>query len=105
VIESFGVDGPGGRKKALRWHVDYLLDHEASDLVAIIALRSPERMETAWGRLLEEDPHTRIVEKGLGAGDAPGRTHLLRVEADEGWWCRLPGRLFALRLGREARRV
>jgi Uri superfamily endonuclease len=85
-----------GRGKTLRWHIDYLLDHKAAELVAVVALRSPERLEPAWGRLLEEDSHTRVVERGLGASDAPRGTHLLRVEAGEGWWAGLPRRLFAL---------
>ncbi len=106
MIETFEAAGlccgdpTRGHGKRLRWHVDYLLDHEAAELVSVIALRNPERLEPAWGRWLEEDSHTRIVEKGLGASDAPGGTHLLRVEAGEGWWAGLPKRLFTLRSGR-----
>ncbi|OGG46731.1 MAG: hypothetical protein A3F84_18090 [Candidatus Handelsmanbacteria bacterium RIFCSPLOWO2_12_FULL_64_10] len=98
-------DPTPGRGKTLRWHIDYLLDHEAAELVAVIALRSPERLEPAWGGLLEGDPHTRIVEKGLGASDAPRSTHLLRVEAEEGWWAGLPRRLFALQSGKSKCKV
>jgi len=86
-----------GRGKTLRWHIDHLLDRLDAELVSVIALRSPERLEPVWGRLLEEDSHTHVVEKGLGAGDAPGDTRLLRVEADEGWWAGLPRRLSACR--------
>lgn len=106
MIEIFKAAGLGcgdlipKRGKTFHWHIDHLLDHEAVELVAIIAVRSPERLEPMWGKFLEEDPHTCIVEKGLGAGDAPGRTHLLRVEAEEGWWAGLPRRLFALRSGK-----
>lgn len=59
----------------------------------MIAIRSPLWLEGAIGQLLEQDSHTVIVEKGLGANDVPGNTHLLKVEADEGWWVGLVGRL------------
>lgn len=104
MIQTFKAIGLGcgdlipKQGKTLQWNVDHLLNHEAVELAAIIAIRSPERLEPTWGRFLEEDPRTRIVEKGLGANDLPGDTHLLRVEADEGWWARLPQRLFAISL-------
>ncbi len=87
--------GGGAGEKKLRWHIDHLLDREAAELTAVIVARGPERLEAVWGRLLEEDPHTRVLVKGLGAGDAPGSTHLLRVAADERWWAGLPGKFLA----------
>ena len=79
--------------KTLRWNVDYLLDKEAAELSAVIAILRPERLEPAWARLLSEDPRVGVLERGLGAGDVPGSTHLLRVNGDERWWARLPRRL------------
>lgn len=102
MIQTFKAIGLGRgdlipkHGKTLQWNVDHLLNHEAVELAAIIAIRSPERLEPTWGRFLEKDPRTCVVEKGLGANDLPGDTHLLRVEADEGWWTRLPQRLFAI---------
>jgi len=83
--------------KRLFWNLDYLLDREEVDLKAAILLRSAVRMERELGQFLERDPATRVVERGLGANDVPGNTHILRVEADESWWAELPARLDALR--------
>ena len=81
------------REKRLHWHVDYLLVQPSADLTHVIAIRSNVRLEPMIGRVLEEDPCTSIVEKGLGASDVHGNTHLLRVLGDEGWWRSLPERL------------
>ena len=75
------------------WHVDYLLDHPAAVLTGAIIARSEARLEAAIAQLLADDPQTQILAAGLGAGDAPGCTHLLRVIADEAWWDALPGRI------------
>jgi Uri superfamily endonuclease len=88
--------------KRLFWNVDHLLDREDVDLTGAILIRSAVRMERALALLLERDPATVVVESGLGANDAPSNTHILRVEADESWWCELPSRLDALRLALEA---
>ena len=60
----------------------------------MFAIRSETRLESKLAHLLEADPQTFIIEKGLGAGDARGETHLLGVSADEAWW-----RLLARRIG------
>jgi len=79
--------------KHLRWNVDYLLDQRSASLVGAYAIRSPLRMEAELGMHLELDEDTVVFEKGLGANDIPGNTHLLRVAADESWWRTLPDRL------------
>jgi Uri superfamily endonuclease len=79
--------------KQLFWNVDYLLDAPATHLTNIILIRSPRRLEPTLARHLEADPHTHILEKGLGANDVPGNTHLLRVTAAEIWWHDLPNRI------------
>ena len=83
--------------KHLFWNVDHLLDRQDVDLMGAILIRSTVRMERELGQFLERDPVTVVVEPGLGANDVPGNTHILRVEADESWWCELPSRLDALR--------
>lgn len=82
--------------KRLFWNVDYLLDLEEIELRGVIGIRTPLPLEREAGQLLLADPATTIVEKGLGAHDVPGNTHLLRVEADEAWWEELPARLMRL---------
>ena len=75
------------------WHIDYLLDEEGAQLSGIWAIQARERKETIVACHLESDPFTEIVERGLGANDAPGHTHILRTNADETWWDNLAGTL------------
>jgi len=82
--------------KRLFWNIDHLLDHESAELVGAFIIRSEMRLERALGQFLEQEPCTQVLEKGLGANDVPGNTHLLRVpisDRDETWWDSLPDRL------------
>jgi Uri superfamily endonuclease len=79
--------------KRLRWNVDHLLDQHTVELIGVYVIRSALRLEGDVAKLLELDPATVVFERGLGANDIPGNTHLLRVEASEEWWRHLPGRL------------
>ena len=78
------------RGKTLHWNVDFLLDLEAAELVGLFAIRSRKRLEDRLAKQLEEDSHTGVIERGLGANDVPGNTHLLHVSATEAWWVSLP---------------
>ena len=71
--------------KTLHWNIDFLLDLQSAELVNIFAIRSIERLENRIAKRLEQDPHTEIIERGLGANDAPGATHLLRIREDRMW--------------------
>ena len=75
--------------KKLFWNIDFLLDLELVEITHVIAIRSPERLESTIAQFLEHTAGTEIIEKGLGANDAPGNTHILRVNADETWWASL----------------
>ena len=75
--------------KTLHWNVDFLLDLQSAEIVNILAIRSPERLENRVAKWIERYPQTEIIEPGLGANDAPGATHLLHVRADETWWALL----------------
>ena len=79
--------------KTLHWNVDFLLDLPSAELVGVSAIRSRKRLESRLAKQLEEDPHTEIIERGLGANDVPGNTHLLHVKATEAWWASLPNLL------------
>ncbi len=85
--------------KTLHWNVDFLLDLPSAELVGISAIRSRERLEGRLARELEEDPHTGIIERGLGANDVPGNTHLLHINAADGWWALLPELLASMAVG------
>ena len=75
--------------------IDHMLDLPAAELNGVCILRTPCNFEERMGRFLERDPHTVVIEKGLGANDAPGNTHLLRLAAGDAWWATLPDRLNA----------
>lgn len=79
--------------KTLFWNVDFLLDLQVAEIVNILAIRSPERLEHPIAVLLEQDTETQIIEKGLGANDAPRNTHILRANADEAWWASFADRI------------
>ena len=81
------------RGKTLHWNVDFLLDLPSAELVNIFAIRSTERLENRLAKQLEQDPHTEIIEPGLGANDTPGNTHLLRIREDKTWWASLTGKV------------
>ena len=102
MLRQFAEHGLGDgnllprRGKTLHWNVDFLLDLPAAELVGISAIRSRERLEDRLAKQLEEDPHTGIIERGLGANDVPGNTHLLHVNATEAWWASLPNLLVSM---------
>ena len=79
--------------KTLFWNVDFLLDLQSAEIINLIAIRSPERLEHTIAGLLENDADTETIEKGLGANDAPRSTHLLRANADEAWWASFVGNI------------
>ena len=83
---------PSGQKR-LHWNIDHLLDLPAAELTGACILRTSEYFEARLGQFLERDPQTVVVEKGLGANDVPGNTHLLGLAAGDAWWTMLPERL------------
>ena len=72
--------------KKLFWNIDFMLDLELAEIINVIAIRSPERLENTIAEFLEHNADTQIIEKSLGANDAPRYTHVLRVNADDAWW-------------------
>ena len=87
------------RGKTLHWNVDFLLDLPSAELAGIYAIRSRKRLENRLAKQLEADPDTGVIERGLGANDVPGNTHLLRVSAAEAWWASLPDLLASMAVG------
>lgn len=72
------------------WHIDYLVDQLAAEIIQIIALRTSRQLEAQLARRLACDPVVAPVAPGLGASDDPQATHLVQVVADAAWWSRLP---------------
>ena len=72
--------------KRLYWHVDYLLDETVATLEAILVIRSTRREEGPLAKRLACSSRTAMLAPGLGAADAPGSAHLLRLEGGGGAW-------------------
>ncbi len=72
--------------KTLFWNIDFLLDLGSAEIAGVYAVRSGKRLESRLAQQLERDSHTEVIERGLGANDVPGNTHLLLVRAEEPWW-------------------
>jgi Uri superfamily endonuclease len=82
--------------KTLFWNIDHLLDRPEAELTGVVLIRSEERLESSVAKLLMQDSHTHIVEKGLGANDARGETHFLGLNADDEWWHHFAGKLSSI---------
>ncbi|MBZ0278137.1 MAG: DUF123 domain-containing protein [Anaerolineae bacterium] len=74
------------RPKTLFWNVDYLLNALAVELTQIVVIHSERRLESAVAARLSDSPFTMVIEAGIGAGDAPGATHLLRWNGTAAAW-------------------
>ena len=102
MLRRFAECGLGGenllprRGKTLHWNVDFLLDLPSAELVGVSAIRSRKRLEGRLAKVLEKDSHTQIIERGLGANDLPGNTHVLHVSATDAWWASLPNLLASM---------
>lgn len=83
--------GPGGvrarvsrhrrRKKAKRWHIDYLRAH--AGLQEVWYTHGSERLEHKWARALEQAQATALVE-GFGCSDCRCGSHLFYVAREAG---------------------
>ncbi|HSM55442.1 MAG TPA: DUF123 domain-containing protein [Candidatus Sulfomarinibacteraceae bacterium] len=88
-FRQLGLGGPRlqpPQNKSLHWHVDYLLDLREVALTHVIVLRSHQPLEGALADLLLGDPQCTPLAAGIGASDAPGHSHLLRIHEDDAWW-------------------
>jgi Uri superfamily endonuclease len=72
-------DVPLPAAKRLRWHIDYLLDETAVEIASVIVIGAVGCIESELARWLAGRPGVVPLAAGLGASDAPGETHLLRL--------------------------
>ena len=85
MIELFSMSGliekesikPSAKK--LRWHIDYLLDQPEAELIHVIIIQSPLRVEAMLARLIATMDETSIIAPRLGAQDTKSSTHLLAL--------------------------
>ena len=104
---AFAVEGLGlpslepPAQKRLYWHIDYLLDEMEIAIEAVSVVRTAARIESDLARGLAAAPGVVPLAAGLGASDAPGETHLLRLP-DEGldWPALLSSILMGGEMGR-----
>jgi Uri superfamily endonuclease len=89
LINMFGVEVLPKGKKKLHWHIDFLLDRSEVNLTHVIMVHSAQRLEEVFAEQLMADVSTSKLAKGLGATDARGHTHLLRVPEKMDWWSNL----------------
>ena len=76
------------------WFVEHVLDRVPVALISAYLIRWPRNLERDVGELLQGDPATEDVKRGLGGGEYRGKLTLLRrVKAEESWWQKLPDRL------------
>ncbi len=72
--------------KKLFWNIDHLLDLLSAEVTNVLVIRSSIRLENTLAEFLENSDGTQIIEKSLGANDAPRYTHVLQVNSDDAWW-------------------
>ena len=72
--------------KTLYWNIDHLLNRNEVEIKGLACLRTNEPLEAKIGKQLELRPDTNIIEKGLGANDIKGNTHLLRFADSQKNW-------------------
>jgi Uri superfamily endonuclease len=75
--------------KQLHWHIDYLLDHNTSELINIALICSRTRIERRAYYLLSGMDEVEIVERGIGASDSRDATHFWRINETNEFWAAL----------------
>ena len=75
--------------KTIYWNIDHLLNLEFAEIIGIIFIRDPKPFENRWSKYLEKLPETSIFEKGLGANDSQGHTHIQYSKISDRHWAKL----------------
>ncbi len=74
--------------KKMFWNIDHLLN--LAEIIGIIFIRNPKPLENIWSEYLEQLQETSIFEKGLGANDSEGHTHIQYSKISNHQWEKLP---------------
>lgn len=77
---------PAPSPKRLRWHIDYLLEEPACEVVQVTLIPSSHAIEQRLTEVLETLPGMQPAAPGLGASDHPGHTHLLQWQGTQTAW-------------------
>lgn len=89
LLQDAGIPYKVPTKKHLHWHIDHMLDLDEAEIQAVIAIRSYTPDEKTIAEKLSAMPGISIPVRGLGAGDNPGGTHLLKVANPDIIWRQL----------------
>ena len=106
MLDQFRVAGLGASApqppaaKRLHWHIDYLVDELAVEIDSITVIRAAARIESDIARRLAVRPGVVPLWPGLGASDAPGETHLLRLPDEDIDWQAVVGSILGLRFSK-----
>lgn len=79
--------------KKMFWNIDYLLDLPTAEIISIIFTRNPNSYENIWSEFFEKLHGTIVFEKGLGANDSDGHTHIQYSSISEKLWKKIPYQL------------
>lgn len=63
------------KRKKLRWHIDYLLQHAQIEGVTVV--ETEERVECELNRQVLNCSNARVIVKGFGSSDCRCPTHLV----------------------------
>ncbi|MCE7734128.1 MAG: DUF123 domain-containing protein [Candidatus Heimdallarchaeota archaeon] len=75
--------------KKMFWNIDHLLNLPFAEIIGIIFIRDPKPLENLWSEHLEQLLETSIFEKGLGANDSAGHTHIQYSMMSNPQWSKL----------------
>ncbi len=76
--------------KKLFWNIDHMLNLPFAEIIGIIFIRDPKSLENSWSKFLENLLETLIFEKGLGANDSRGHSHVQYSQISNDSWKLLP---------------
>lgn len=87
--------------KTLFWNIDHLNNLTEAEIIGVIFIRNPVALENSWSEFIEKLDVSHVFEKGLGANDSIGHTHVQKIILVNGqnkkdymrWWGQLPSQL------------
>lgn len=80
-------------QKKLFWNIDHLLDLDVAEIIGLIFIRNPIPLENTWSEWFESLNDTTTFEKGLGANDSKGHTHVQKSRITDIQWKTIPYQL------------
>lgn len=87
--------------KTLFWNIDHFNNLIDAEIIGVIFVRNPIALENTWSEFIENLDVSHVFEKGLGANDTIGHTHVQQIILKDcnnekeymEWWIQLPPQL------------